>query len=152
MKPPKVIGKIIYFCGYPLFRLLIKGTTRAYVVVRVKDELLVTQNWLGFQKKWRLPGGGVHDGEAPVRAVQRELAEEVGIDAKEQNLAPLGEFTSEFNYQYSLFELSLPEKPELTVDEREILRAQFMPMADIANTYVSEEIRNFLKLVKKDPI
>ncbi len=152
MKPPKVFGKIIYFCGYPVFRLLIKGTTRAYVVVRVKDELLVTQNWLGFQKKWRLPGGGVHDGEAPVHAVQRELAEEVGVRTNEQNLQLLGEFTSEFNYQYSLFELTLPEKPELTVDEREILRAQFMPLADIANVYVSEEIRNFLKLVKKDPI
>lgn len=150
MKPPKFLGKIIYFCGYPIFRLLIKGTTRAYVVVQVGDELLLTQNWLGFQNKWRLPGGGVHAGEEPIHAAQRELAEEVGLQTNEQNLKLLGEYTSGFKYRYSLFHLVLPEKPVLSIDEREILRVEFVPLPSLAALQVSEEVQNFLKLVKKD--
>lgn len=151
MKPPKFLGKIIYFCGYPIFRMLIKGTTRAYVVVQVDDELLLTQNWLGFQKKWRLPGGGVHAGEEPIHAAQRELAEEVGLQTNEQNLKLLGEYTSGFKYQYFLFSLVLPQKPALSVDEREILRVEFVSLPNLATLQVSEEVENFLKLVKKDP-
>ena len=38
--------------------------------------LLVRQSYM---KGWRLPGGGVDRGEAPSRAVLREMAEEVGL-------------------------------------------------------------------------
>lgn len=152
MKPPKFLGKVIYFCGYPIFRVLIKGTSRAYVIVQVSDEILLTQNWLGFQKKWRLPGGGVHKGEAPIHAAQRELAEEVGIQTNEQNLVLLGEYMSKFNYQYYLFSLVLPQKPTITIDEREILATKFYSIADLSEITVSEEVNNFLKLAKKTEI
>jgi ADP-ribose pyrophosphatase YjhB (NUDIX family) len=147
---PFFIGKIVYFFGYPVFRVLIRNSTRAYVIVRVGDEILLTKNWLGFQKKWRLPGGGVLGGEQPIFAAQRELKEEVGLLLHEQNLIALQEqpFRSKFNYDYYLFTLTLPEKPVLEIDNKEILSAEFMALSELGTMHISEEVCNFLRLAK----
>ena len=147
---PYFIGKIVYFFGYPLFRVLIKNTTRAYVIVIVGDEILLTKNWLGFQKKWRLPGGGVHAGEEPKIAAQRELREEIGLQTNEQNLVAIQEipFRSKFNYDYYLFTLNLPAKPKLTVDNKEILIAEFVALHNLSKMNISEEVANFVRLAK----
>lgn len=147
---PKIFGKLTYFFGYPIFRLLIKGTTRAYVVVLVEDEILVTKNWLGFQKKWRLPGGGVNAGEQPIIAAQRELLEEVGIAIHEQNLQPLSSkpFRSNFKYDYYLFTLRMPQKPKLKIDNKEILSAEFVSLKQIEKLNISEELKSFLKVAQ----
>jgi 8-oxo-dGTP pyrophosphatase MutT (NUDIX family) len=151
MKPPKTLGKLIYFFGYPVFRILIRGTTRAYVIVRVGDEILATQNWLGFQKKWRLPGGGVHADEDPKLAATRELYEEIGlvVDPSLLKTLTVQAVYSIFKYRYFLYELQLPQKPPLQVDGREILRADFMRIETTNNT-LSEEIKQYQKLVKID--
>lgn len=39
-----------------------------------------------YMRGWRLPGGGVGRGEAPSRAVLRELAEEVGLSGAHAEL------------------------------------------------------------------
>lgn len=150
MKPPEFLGKFVYFFGHPIFRKLIKNTTRAYVIVLVNDQMLVTKNWLGFQKKWRLPGGGVHTGEQPIIAAQRELKEEVGIVTNEQNLELLRikPFVSSLNYTYYLYVLRLPKKPTLVVDNREILSAEFISVSKLSKMQVSEEVINFLQLAK----
>jgi ADP-ribose pyrophosphatase YjhB (NUDIX family) len=150
MKPPKFLGKIVYFFGHPIFRKLIKNTTRAYVIVLVEEQMLVTKNWLGYQKKWRLPGGGVQPGEQPITAAQRELKEEVGISVHEQNLELLrtDSFKSSLKYQYFLYVLRLPEMPALTIDNKEILSAEFVYIHELAKMQVSEEVINFLRLAK----
>jgi ADP-ribose pyrophosphatase YjhB (NUDIX family) len=147
---PYFLGKIIYFFGYPIFRIMIRNTTRAYVIVRVKDEILLTKNWLGFQRKWRLPGGGVLGGEEPVFAAQRELKEEVGLMLNVQNLVQLQKqpFRSKFNYDYYLFTLTLPEKPILEIDNKEILSAEFITTNKLTKIHISEELDNFLRLAK----
>jgi 8-oxo-dGTP diphosphatase len=147
---PYFLGKIVYFFGFPLFRILIRNTIRAYVIILVDNEVLVTKNWLGFQKKWRLPGGGVQKGERHIVAAQRELKEEVGIATHEQNLEPVGTkpFRSSFNYDYYLYVLRLPEKPELAIDKREIVSAEFMLVEKLSALSISEEVQNFLRLAK----
>lgn len=150
MRPPALLGRVMYFCGYPVFRLLIRGTVRAYVIVQVRGEVLVTQNWLGYQKKWRLPGGGVQAGETPLSAAQRELIEEIGLDIEESQFKRLGKgaFKASFNYDYHLFLVKLPKKPHISIDEREILHAEFVPIAKLKGRLVSEEVATFLKLAK----
>src|SRR5213083_3655253 len=53
---------------------------------------------------WEFPGGKVHDGETPERALIRELEEELGIDVEASCLAPFT-FAS---HRYSDFHLLMP--------------------------------------------
>lgn len=151
MKPSKLFGKLIYFFGYPVLRYLLHGTTRAYVVLQVGDEVLLTKNWLEFHKKWRLPGGGLKSGEQPLFAVQRELKEELGIAMHERNFIQVNKaaFRHSFNYDYFLFELRLPEKPLLKLDTIDIYSAEFVPIKKLESLPLSEEIANYLELANK---
>ncbi|MBD3276262.1 MAG: NUDIX domain-containing protein [Candidatus Marinimicrobia bacterium] len=54
----------------------------AAIIVR-DDEVLICQRAedTSFPLKWEFPGGKVEDGEEPREALQRELVEELAIDA-----------------------------------------------------------------------
>jgi 8-oxo-dGTP pyrophosphatase MutT (NUDIX family) len=58
--------------------LRLRRKVRAVVVNEVGDVLLVRPH--GYREgEWTLAGGGVEDGESPVEAMRRELAEELGM-------------------------------------------------------------------------
>lgn len=150
MKPPKIFGPIIYFFGYPVFRLLIKNTNRAYVLVRTNNSILLTKNWLGFQRKWRLPGGGIKGQENPAVAAARELAEEVGIAINISDLKLITKLPidSDFRYKYWLYELNIAKPLKLNIDEREILQAKYINIKQLNKLTLSEEANNALRLTK----
>ncbi|GAY20093.1 NUDIX domain-containing protein [Sphingobium fuliginis] len=57
----------------------LRRKVRALVINDGGDVLLVRPH--GYREgEWTLAGGGVEDGESPVAAMRRELAEELGID------------------------------------------------------------------------
>ena len=60
----------------------------AYAVVLHDEALLLTRiSAIGFPAGWwALPGGGVHHGESPHVAVERELYEETGLRARNRRL------------------------------------------------------------------
>ncbi len=152
MKLPKVLGKLSYYFSYPILRLLIKGTTRAYVLIIVNDEVLLVKGWLGSQNKWHLPGGGLNRRERPNIAAQRELKEEVGIDISTADLVTLNEepLRTKLGYNYYLFTLNLPQKPNLSINNIEILEAVFVPIITLATLQLNEELKYFVNLAKKE--
>ncbi len=145
---PPIFGKIIYFFGYPLFRLLIKNTNRTYILVEAEGKFLLTKNWLGKQEKWRLPGGGIIKKESPAAAVTRELKEEVGIIIEEKQLIALNHvpIRSKFHYNYFLFKVLLNELPEVKPDKREILTARFINYSDTKKLLLGEEAAKAIEL------
>jgi len=149
MKPPKIIGRLAYFFGYPLFRLLIRNTHRTYMVIVYNNRMLVTKNWLGFQKKWRLPGGGVQADETAYMAVQREIVEELGVSINESKLQQLTTepLRSQYGYRYDLFLYTIDQVPAMRIDNREILVADFIGKNDLKQQDISEEVQQAIRLI-----
>lgn len=55
---------------------------RVSAILRWRDRILLIRHEKPSREYWLLPGGGVNSGESLVDALQRELAEELGIDAE----------------------------------------------------------------------
>lgn len=134
----RTIGTIVGFFGAPFIYLILAGSQRARVVVRCGDEVLLVRAWLAGSY-WMLPGGGVHRGEQPATAVVRELAEETGVVVKEQQLIHHGQHRSVrtwgSTYNYDLYSIGLPSKPELKLQIYEISDAEWVSFDDVRRTH-----------------
>ncbi|WP_044874410.1 NUDIX domain-containing protein [Pseudomonas sp. LFM046] len=75
---------------------------RATVICRRDDEVLLVRK---MQKKWNLPGGRVEPDEAPPQAAQRELLEEIGLEADQLDFVTQLEL---FETLHHIFHAQLP--------------------------------------------
>lgn len=151
MKLPLFIGKAVYIITKPGIYRMLKGSTRVYVIIKVSDEILVTKNWLGLHKTWRLPGGGVQNNENIIEALHREVQEELGIEIEQNKLHALQkdsffEPTKKFNY--FLFLLEYTDKPTLNVNQKEIVAAEWLKTDTLTSQPLSEELHTALNLLK----
>lgn len=78
------VGRAIFYALWPLFYLYLRGTTRTRALVICRGEVLLVKNWLS-DNRYGLPGGGMHAGEQLLAAMERELAEEVGLHSVSPN-------------------------------------------------------------------
>lgn len=142
MKLPKTFGKIIYLIGYPIIYKKIRGSLRAYVVILVGNKILLTKNWLGLHRDWRLPGGGVNPGEDPLNAVVREVSEEVGIaiDPTCLTMVTKQPHRSKHGYYYHIYTTTLKNQPSLNVCTDEIVKAEFVDYKQLKHHSLSELI------------
>ena len=117
--------------------LLVDGPTGAEVLLTRRSTKL--NNHRG---EISFPGGRADEGESIVDAAVRETFEEVGIESSllsiHCELSPLSTFVSR-SYIIPVI-ASIPFKPNLRLNEHEVERALWVPLAELirADTYVSE--------------
>jgi 8-oxo-dGTP diphosphatase len=99
----------------------------AIVAVWLDGRVLVVQQ--SYRPMPMFPGGGIHRGEEPRAAAQREMAEEIGLDAALDDLLLVREVVAEWDFRRDhvrIFELHLSAEPRLRIDGREIVAARFV--------------------------
>jgi len=90
--------------------------------VRVGDRLLITQRHPNKSEglKYDVPGGAVVSGEGLLLGARRELLEEVGIEASDNELIPIGTIASGKVYAASYI-LTLDTLPVLLLQPSEVV-------------------------------
>lgn len=142
-----------YRLGYPLARVWWRLTRPHYegavVAVYVGSELLLVHS--SYQTGWQLPGGGIRRGEMPEAAARRELAEELGLAAP--SLSPAGVASGNWDGRRDrvhFFELRLAAKPQLRLDNREILAARLVSSEEIPSIVLSGPVTAYLRGRRKE--
>jgi len=133
-RPPTLVDRayqLAYVCAYRVMRTywrVRKPTTHgALVVLWHEGELLLVRN--SYVRYYSLPGGYLRRGETSRQAAIRELAEEVGISARPDELALALDSAHVWEGKrdhVELFELELAERPQVRVDQREVIEARWV--------------------------
>jgi len=120
----------------------------SYVAVWHGDRVLVIQN--SYRRRLSFPAGGRARGETLRDAAARELREEVGVSAEADQLAYYGEIVHRVSHAEDhahFFELHCGAVPELRVDRREVIWANFLTPEDAIARGVVGVVRRYLERV-----
>ncbi len=120
-----------------------------WVAVWCSGEILLIKN--AYRNNITLPGGGIDRGELSEQAAVRELREEVGIESTPGELRLWGQYRSHAEYKrdhIKLFELELTQRPEISLDNREVTWADIrspeqaltLPLFPALRTYLEERL------------
>lgn len=139
---------MVFRFGYPLaglwWRLRRPRHKGALVAVYVGGALLLLKS--SYRTKWNFPGGGLRRGETPEAAARRELMEEIGLAAN--GLRPAGEVTGNWGgprTQVHFFELRLDRRPELRLDNREIIAARWVSPDELPGIALTGAVTAYLR-------
>ena len=103
MKILDFIGRVLYSLSWPIINFIPITNTRVRCLVVNDNKLMLTKNWFG-SNSWRLPGGGIQEGESPEQTAIRELTEEFTFEANDLEVKLIGRFV----YRKHLLKLSIP--------------------------------------------
>lgn len=115
------------------------------VAVWCDGSLLVLRN--SYRPGISLPGGGVGRRESRREAAARELREEVGVLCPAELLRPA--LSARSNHEHKddvvhIFELSLAQRPHITIDRREVVWASFLPLDEVRALAGCPQLRAYL--------
>lgn len=119
-------------------------------MVYVDQKLLLLR--ASYRAEWTLPGGGIARGETPEAAARRELFEEIGLVA--ETLIPVGNVRGIWDGRLDhvhFFELRLDRLPELRFDNREIIGARLVSVAELHGLQVTGPLAAYLHGTQPTP-
>lgn len=142
--------RLIYRHGFRLARLIWRLTqphqAGALVMLWHGHEVLLLRT--SYQDVWTAPGGGITADEAPVDAAVRELAEEIGLRLKPEDLR-LVLVTEHLWYnrydRVHLFEVQNQSWPKLTLDNREVVEARFVTLAEARTFALAPHLQDYFR-------
>jgi 8-oxo-dGTP pyrophosphatase MutT (NUDIX family) len=130
------LWRSVYRIGYlgarATWRLRHPSHRGAVVAIWHTGRILVVQQSYRSMPCW--PGGGISPGEEPVEAARRELQEELGLVTSRESLVLAREIEVDWEHRRDhvhIFELTLPALPDLRIDHREIIAADFVSPLDL---------------------
>ncbi len=129
---------------------LVWGVTRprhqgALVAILVGQTMLMLRQ--SYRPELSMPGGGVAPGEDPAVAASRELAEELDLHVAPGELRQVHVETGFWDGRHdtvTFFELELAARPELRLDNREVVAATLMPFDEIDPAEVTPAVAAYV--------
>jgi len=141
--------RTVYWLGYRLLRVwwFVRRPSSygAMVAVWCEGHLLILRQ--SYRAELGFPGGSIAAGEPMVLTACRELHEELGLRVTPEALSHLREVVLSWEHRrdhVSLFELRLQHPPTLSLDNREIIAADFLPPRAVLALPISPIVRAYL--------
>ena len=129
-----LLYRITYRAAYQVMRVywavLRPNTHGALVALWHRGEILLVRN--SYVRYLSLPGGYVRPGETGREAAARELREEAGLRVRPDELQPAIDEWHQWEGKrehIEIFELDVPERPAIEVDNREVVAAEWFAPA-----------------------
>jgi 8-oxo-dGTP pyrophosphatase MutT (NUDIX family) len=145
-----LLWRVVYRLGFRAARLLwwLLRPAHAGALVALWHEGQVLAVRPTYRPGLNFPGGGIRPGEQPIAAAVRELREEVGIALPATALVLAYEETAVWDFRRDhvrIFEATLPARPALRPDRREIAAACFMAPAAVLAEPIAPFLRHYLQ-------
>ena len=129
-----------------IFRKIFKPNVRGvFVMIVCKGQLLILKN--SYKQNYSVPGGMVGRREAWEDAAVRETFEEVGIKIDRKDLvliSSIERFKHAENHALKIFELQLSDEPEIAIDQREVVWANFIRWSDLSEYRFAEIVKEYI--------
>jgi 8-oxo-dGTP diphosphatase len=120
-------------------------TTGALVAVWHHGRVLLVKN--SYRPQLTLPGGYIRPREDRRTAAARELREEVGIQVQPKRLVHAYHGTHLFEHRkdtLDIYELDLDDAPNVQVDDREVVRAEFHTADEALDMRIVPHLEEYL--------
>ncbi|MFC0401427.1 NUDIX domain-containing protein [Paraburkholderia rhizosphaerae] len=139
----RVAFRVAFRCARIWWTIRRPSHEGALVAIYVGRALLLVKS--SYRAEWNFPGGGVHPGETPDVAAQREMEEEIGLSS--HALLPAGSLSGIWDGRKDrvhFFELHLDRPPELRLDHREIVAARLAAPEELHDIALTEAVAAYL--------
>jgi 8-oxo-dGTP pyrophosphatase MutT (NUDIX family) len=100
-----------------------------------------------YRSGWGMPGGGMARGEQPEATALRELREELGLVLSPRQLSLACVLEDDWMRRHEtvhIFEAVLDEEPAITIDNREIVAAEFVAAEAATRRDLPPHVRQYL--------
>ncbi len=144
--------RFAYRIGFRLarivWRLLRPSHQGALVGIHVGPDLLLVRQ--SYRSEYTLPGGGLKTGEQAADAARRELHEELGLSLAPGSIEPVCTETALWDGRrdtVAFFALSLAARPDLAIDNREIVDTRFVTPQEARGLRLTGPAAHYLDVI-----